>query len=361
MSAARPSRIAVLPLLGAVLLPLALASDALAKGNIVVAQQLFEKGVGESEKGNTKAACDLFAKSNDEVESVGALQQLGICNEKLGNFATAWSEYKRCESVGATKGDARANECVTSANAIESKRSMVTLKAADAPPGMTVTQDGNDVTSSIGAALDIPMDPGTHKIEVAAPGYTTKTIEITVGNAEKKTVDLPTLEKGSGTGETTGAGGDTTGAGGTTSSGSGAGGGDTGSKGMSGVMIGGLVVGGVGAAGLILGAAMGGAAIGAKSDVETLCPNQTCSTQDGKDALSTAKTDATVSTIGFIAGGVLLAGGAVMVIIGAVSGGKKTEEKKDAASLYLLPTLSPSIFGDRTGEGFNGAVLGGSF
>lgn len=328
-----------------------------AVGNIEVAQQLFEEGRKAKEAGDTKTACDFFRRSNDEVESVGALQQLGECNDKLGNFATSWSSYKKCESVGAVKKDSRAADCASAAATVEPKRAKITLNASKPPPGMVVKADGKDVTASLGIGL--PLDAGVRKIEISAPGFVTKTIDVTVPSAPGNTpVDIPELEPDS---SSSGTGGTGTGTGSGSGSGSGAGGGTSGgSKGMSGVMIGGLVVGGVGAAGLIVGAAMGGAAIGAKSDVDTLCPNQTCSTQEGKDALSTAKTDATVSTIGFIAGGVLLAGGAVMVIVGAVSGGKKSDEKA-AASLYLVPSLSPTLFGDTRDHGFNGAVFGGSF
>lgn len=315
-----------------------LSSHALAEGNLPLAQELFQQGATAREKGDTKAACDLFARSNAEVESVGALQQLGECNDKLGNFATSWSFYKKCESVGAVKKDDRAGECLTAANAVEPKRAKITLNAPKPAPGMVVKQDGNDVTASIGIGL--PIDAGVHKIEVSAPGFITKTIDVTIPAAPGNTpVELPVLEADPN---------DTSGAGGSTSSGTGGGGAK---GGMSGVMVGGLIVGGVGAAGLIVGAITGGLAIGAKGDVETECPNQVCSTDAGKDALSSAQTLATVSTVGFIAGGVLLAGGAVMVIIGATSGGKKSDEKA-AASLYMVPAISPE---------FGGAIFGGSF
>ncbi len=327
-------RLAVLSFLG---VSLSLSTPALAEGNLPLAQELFQQGAAAREKGDTKAACDLFARSNTEVESVGALQQLGECNDKLGNFATSWSFYKKCESVGAVKKDDRAGECLASANTVEPKRAKITLNAAKPPPGMVVKQDGTDVTASIGIGL--PIDAGVHKIEISAKGFVTKTIDVTIPAAPGNTpVELPELDVDP----------NDTGTGGT----GGTGGGDTGGKGgMSGVMIGGLVVGGVGAAGLIVGAITGGLAVGAAGDVETECPNQVCSTDAGKDKLSSAKTLATVSTVGFIAGGVLLAGGAVMVIIGATSGGKKSDEKA-AASLYMLPAVSPD---------FGGAIFGGSF
>ena len=83
-------------------------------------------------------------------------------------------------------------------------------------------------------------------------------------------------------------------------------GGDEG--GLNGLTLAGFAVGGVGVVGLALGAIMGvsasSTASGAEDDPE-LCPNKQC-TSAGLDEIESAKSSATISTVGFIAGGVLL-------------------------------------------------------
>jgi len=359
LSSSRSSRFGA-PLLG-VLLAGVVATSALADDNELLATKTFEDAKAARDSGDWKKACDLFDKSQKASASFGALYNLGECNDHLGNFATAWTSYKAAVSFARRSNDKRGDDADAKAKALEPKLSMLTVVSSHPVPGLVVKRDGVDVTNTVG--VELPIDPGKHTIEASAPGYKTATVEVTIGtSAEKKSQEVPELTK-----DASGAGGDNatggaspTGSGGASPTGSGGAGGsestgtggaDAGpSKGMPGVMIGGLVVGGVGAAGLLLGAIMGGVAIGAKGDVEAACPNSTCSTQEGKDALSTAKTDATVSTIGFIAGGVLAAGGAVMIIVGAVSGKKSSD--KPAAALYVVPEVNP--YGA-------GALFGGSF
>ena len=76
----------------------------------------------------------------------------------------------------------------------------------------------------------------------------------------------------------------------------------------------GLVVGGAGVAGLVIGGVFG---LVSKSTYNNAFTNEcggnpnTCSTQGAQDG-STAHSQATISTVGFIAGAALLAGGAVL-------------------------------------------------
>jgi hypothetical protein len=87
----------------------------------------------------------------------------------------------------------------------------------------------------------------------------------------------------------------------------------------------GLVVGGAGIVGLVLGSVFG---LVSKSTYDNAFQNEcgsnprTCSTQGGQDGQS-AHSQATISTVGFIAGGVLLAGGAVLYLT-APTGGSVT-------------------------------------
>ncbi|HEX7601685.1 MAG TPA: hypothetical protein VF316_08775, partial [Polyangiaceae bacterium] len=100
----------------------------------------------------------------------------------------------------------------------------------------------------------------------------------------------------------------------------------------------GFVVGGLGVVGLVLGGVFGGLASSkassAKSDA-TLCPNKVC-TPAGRDAVNSASGMATISTIGFIGGGVALAAGAVLILTAGPS-----TPKKEAAT-RILPDLGPN-------------------
>ena len=73
-----------------------------------------------------------------------------------------------------------------------------------------------------------------------------------------------------------------------------------------------VVVGGVGVVGLALGGTFGVMAMSRKDDAKKMCPGEACADTEGQQAWKNAKTAGTISTAGFIAGGVLLATGAVL-------------------------------------------------
>jgi hypothetical protein len=75
----------------------------------------------------------------------------------------------------------------------------------------------------------------------------------------------------------------------------------------------GWIVGGVGVVALGVGAGFGMRAISLKSDADGQCPNHLCTPQ-GTSSISDAKTAATISTIGLIAGAVGVGVGAWLVL-----------------------------------------------
>ena len=106
----------------------------------------------------------------------------------------------------------------------------------------------------------------------------------------------------------------------------------------------GFVVGGIGIAGIAVGAVTGLMAIGKKNDATAACPKDgACSNRSAVDSADSAKTLATVSTIGFIAGGALLVGGAVLVATAP-------KHPKKQTGYRFVPSAGP------TGAGLN--VLG---
>lgn len=88
----------------------------------------------------------------------------------------------------------------------------------------------------------------------------------------------------------------------------------------------------------------GGFGLAAKSDADVahdFCDGNACRTQRGVDASRDAKSAATISTIGFIAGGVLSALGIVTLVIASSA----DESERKVASLSLSPLTGPNLVG----------------
>jgi hypothetical protein len=306
-----------------------------------VAESLFNAGKTAMDAGDYKTACKNFAESQKQDPSQGTLLNLGRCNELQGKLATAWSYYKEGARMARLKGDNdRAEAGSKLATELEPKLSKLTVSAAAPTPGLVVARirkDDNERVEIGGGVLGvaIDVDPGAYTIEASAPGYKKWTGEVTIGQtADKQSVSIPALEKAP-----EGAAEPVPGATEPPP------GGDEG--GMNGLTIAGFAVGGVGVVGLVVGAITGLSASSTASGAEddpALCPNKQCS-EAGLDEIDSAKSSATISTVGFIAGGVLLAGGATMVILGMSQGSKSDASNPRtihiAKNVELEPVASP--------------------
>jgi hypothetical protein len=161
---------------------------------------------------------------------------------------------------------------------------------------VTVTMDGQPFAQKVGGAA-VAVDPGEHHFSFAAPGSPSADKTVVVREADKDRrvqvvlgASAPTPSDASQS---------------STSSAP--------SDGSTQRMIG-LVVGGTGVVGVVIGGVFGLVSKSTYNNAFTSeCGSKPtgCSTQGAQDG-QTAFSQATISTVGFIAGGVLLAGGAVL-------------------------------------------------
>jgi hypothetical protein len=181
-----------------------------------------------------------------------------------------------------------------------------------------------------------PVDPGTHEIKASAAGCKTSTTSFTVDDGKESTATV-TLEKDAATNVTTTPTttnptttptitnpATTTTTSPTTPPDSGGG---------SGLKIAGIVTLSVGGVGLILGAITGGIALGDHSDIASSCPDPKNCPASVQSKIDSYHTMGTLSTVGFVAGGVLAVAGIVMWVLAPSA--KKTE--KAAAWITLSP------------------------
>jgi hypothetical protein len=324
--------------LAAVCGALASAAVARADGNDVTATALFDEGRKLMAQHKYGEACPKLAESQRIAPSGGTLINLAECYEHGGQTASAWGAWKDVASRAnaAGKADVEKN-AIARAAALEPNLAKLTISVSQDSdvPGLEVKRDGVDLGHAE-FGLPIPVDPGSHKVEAVAPkkkAFTTQIdvapkqtdahVTVTLANDEQAiaaqtaatpppqvTPAPPPPESASGSGSLQR------------------------TLGWVGV--------GVGAAGLAVGAIFGLTAMSKASQASNDgCKGSTCNglhAAEGVQATKDGLTDATISTVGFIAGGVLAATGIVLVV--TAPSGKTVHAAPAVGSNFLGLSLS---------------------
>lgn len=317
-------------LTGALLVAAATAASnvALAQsaGDKTAAEALFQEGKRLMTEGKYSEGCPKLAESNRLDPGAGTLTALALCHRGEGKTATAWSEFREVISLARKDGRKdREQVAQDNVNELEPKLSKlkITLDRATQQEGVEIKLDTTVIPLAMtGSAL--PVDPGVHKLTVSAAGYKPREMVVEIGGErDDKTVNITPLEKIPG-GEPTGTGGvEATGAAGA----------DAPADKGSGLRTASYIVGGLGIVGLGVGVVTGLVASGKHSDAncaDNLCPDD-AATQKEKDARSMAN----VSTVGFIAGGALLATGIVLNVLAP------SRAKRTGMAVQMAPSVSP--------------------
>ncbi len=274
----------------------------------------------------------------------GTLLNLGHCYEKNGQTASAWVTFKDAAAAADLKHRAdwsqRARE---RAQALEPVLSRLTI---DVPveqrvSGLQVRRDGVEVGSAEWGT-PIPSDPGKHTIEASAPGKKPWSTTVTVGaKADQPHVSIPALEDEPAPGPIAATPATPPPQPLTTPPPSAPAETPPPSSSGSTQRIVGLVAGGVGIVGLAVGSIFGGMAMGNESDSKNRCPTSNCASPAAVSENSDAKSNATISTVAMISGGVVLAAGAVIFLT--------APKARPATAIKLMPAVGAGELGLRVG------------
>jgi hypothetical protein len=285
------------------------------------AAALFDEGRKLMNKGDYAGAVPKFQQILQKTKAVGALLNLAECYAKLGKTASAWSTFKQAGTVARESNDAeRAKVADDHANALEPQLSKLTITIERDAPGLEVHRDGENVPKSEWGT-GVPVDPGSHRIEAVLPGHVPWMQTVDVGGtgtvvlvpafvSDKPSETKPVAAERASTLEEP-------------------------SSGSSRKTIG-IIVGGVGVAGLAFGGIAGLVAMSKHDDAKSKCvayPNHCSSDGSAEGPNDDARSFATMSTIGFIGGGALVAIGAALYL---------TAPKAKAAAVRILPAVSPA-------------------
>lgn len=165
------------------------------------ADELFEEGRALLVQGdhNAPAACEKFGEAIQlDPEAPGTMLNLGLCNEKLGKYASALFWFRRAQARAAETNlpdyEAAAKEHTVD---LAAKVATIKITFSSPPPADTkVKIDGREIPPA--DYLSAEVDPGPHTLVVGASGYRIFTQEFTIEGRGGQTIDV-TLVQGDNT------------------------------------------------------------------------------------------------------------------------------------------------------------------
>jgi hypothetical protein len=295
-----------------------------------LAESLFLEGRDLFAADKVSEACPKFAESYRLDPALGTLLNLAVCHEKEGKLATAWAEFRDAAAEARSQRQPdRETMARRHVEALAPQLAHVILVApSEAPPSLVVKLDGSPVGRAAWGSK-LPIDPGEHRLEASAPDKkpALRAFTIAKGSTDTLQLEIPALDDAAAA---------------------------TPLKPMpplpatepvkerssSSQRTIGWIVGGAGVVGVGIGAVFGARVLGLKSDRDAHCGAGNVCDAEGVTLDRDARSAATVSTVGFVAGSLLLAGGLVLVLT--------SPSAKSQASIGIRPT-------------FGGATLGGTF
>jgi hypothetical protein len=266
-----------------------------------MAEALFQQAKKLGAAGDLEKACKKFEESFEHDPTLGTKLHSAACYEELGRTASAWAAFSEAAAMALTAGDSERETLAKERVAkLEKQLPRLILEVPDSVEGMQVEVDGQNL-SSFGTAL--PIDPGSHRIKVFAPGYESWETTITVAKgAGTDTLSVPALVStkdsgGARDGASKGASAD----------------GSVEFGGSSTQRTVGFVVGGVGLVALAAGGYFGLQAQSKTEDADAHCSGKFC-TPRGLEGHDDAQQAALFSTIGFGVGIAGIATGTLLIL-----------------------------------------------
>lgn len=289
--------------------------------NRALAEVLFRDAKALSEKERFDEACPKFQESHRLDPKPGTILNLAVCREKQGKTASAWLDYLEAASFAARAGQKdRETFAKDQAAKLEQQLSRLVVRVPDATPGLVVKVDATILNgASWGTAA--PINPGEHLIEATAPGHQPWSKPMTIEKgpvnvevivpklpplAEEKPPEVvspsvvnPPVQKPPAEKPQTLPPPDV--------------------PGWNKPLWIGVATGAAGLAGMIVGTAFGMRTLDLRDAGNAECgppPTTTYCTKTGLELHAQATSSATISTVGFVVGGVGLGAGAVLIGLG---------------------------------------------
>lgn len=297
-------------LLAAALLPA--SAHAQSDEDRATARKLYFEATSALEAKDYPTAADKFARADALFHAPTLTLGLARAQVGMGKLVAATESYQRIVREGVPAGGNKdfenaVKDATKELAALEPRLPWVTVQVTGGTEP-AVTLDGKDLNA---AALGIkrPIDPGPHTLRATAKGFKPADRPFTMAEGQTETVTLTLEPDGGATAAPAATAFDQNLLDKQPDKGS------SSSSGGSGMKIAGFVALGVGAAGLIAGGITGGLALSEHGYLEDNCASNGDCPESRRENLDNFHTLSTISTVGFIVGGIGVAGGITLLIL----------------------------------------------
>ncbi|RYZ05999.1 MAG: hypothetical protein EOO73_17790 [Myxococcales bacterium] len=304
--------------------PAAFAQEQPQAENVAAARSLGLQGIKLADAGDCKGAIEKLSRAESLYHAPSILGRLGECQVNVGQIVVGTENLNRVVREELAPNAPKAfRDAQTRAKGVLNtalpKIAHLTVKVdpPDAKPSVTVA--GSPIPAALLGA-ERPTDPGTHEVIVTAPGYLQQKSSVTLTEGASQELTLKLQKDPSALAETPPPAPAPVVVAPPPAPPS-----DTSPKKNNTLAY---VALGVGGAGLIVGGVTGFLALGKKSDLEG-CEGKRCPS-DQESTLDSAKSLATVSTVGFAVGFVGVGAGIVLLLTGNSSNSASTAAPKVA-------------------------------
>lgn len=310
-------------------------AQAVSDGDKAAARQLAIDGLSALEKKDFAAAADLLARADKLFHAPTVTLGLARAQVGLGKLLAAQELYHRLahDPLPPNPSEAfiRATDSGRSELSALTPRIPALVIQVRGGEAARVLLDGVEISSAV-LGIKRPVDPGRHVVRVSGRSGAPAEATVTLVEGKVETVTLELSLGSSGAPEVPEASAPRAAAGQAPVAESNGGSGGSVLKPIGFAAI------GVGAAGLVAGAVTAGLTASKRSSLLQQCPSGHCSPSQApalQSDVDSMHTLSTVSTAGFIAGGVLAAAGVVLVVAAP----------KARAQVGLTPIVGPGFAG----------------
>lgn len=312
-------------------------------------RQLGIDGLKLYQAGDYAAALEQFQRAHELVGLTTSGLWTARCLAKLGRLVEAAERYLEVTRM-TLPADARPKHVDAQREARQEREELlpripkVTLRVLGPNETVVAQLDGKAVPSAL-LGVSQPVDPGSHHFEAAAgQAQAEERFSVAVGDERDVVLRLHLASGAPLTGSPPPKGGSAPPPPPTDHDGAGADGGSAGPNAQG--TIGWIAV-GLGGAGVILGAITGGLAADKHSSLSDHCPDGRCAPEwhDDVDAYDTLRP---ISSVGLIAGGVLLATGLTLVLTAPSDQSQDDQSQDDQSSddqLSVTVIVTPELIG----------------